>query len=500
MPTPFLPYQRDPIAGNLTTPNNWYEFFRALRQFVEETGIEADSIPQIIERLEELESNALTDFLIQGLISVQVSGTPEYGQVNVQLVNDELEPSDGGYATQTYFYGQDFTGTKGWNELSADNVTVASLPGASYFTLQKALDVLMSPGIITGGELTVLTSTSVRISAGTAVVRIADDNVSELRFFDFPSQDFNVSDVQVTHFYRLEYNGGSPIITDNSVDDADRDTEIPLGSALRGNGLLNITPNPYRVGDVITNLIQRLDAIGPVQRDNSVGGLQLGETGTRNTTVTAGRLWARVSDFTIPAKNSSVDTMANLYFNGTNLTVTSGITQWDNQNYNDLGTGSLVALGNNKYANLWFFMSFNGDHYGYAYGTAEYNTLGEAANENIPSYLTQNFFNQFVLLGRYVFQESAATATFIESAFVTLFTTQAVNNHNDLGGLQGGTTNEFYHLTAAEYGNLVLTGTGSPEGVVTANVGRLYTRTDGGASTTLYVKESGAGNTGWVAK
>ncbi|AWN04223.1 hypothetical protein FDJ57_gp22 [Gordonia phage Sour] len=44
------------------------------------------------------------------------------------------------------------------------------------------------------------------------------------------------------------------------------------------------------------------------------------------------------------------------------------------------------------------------------------------------------------------------------------------------------------------------TGTGSPEGVLTAPVGSLYTRTDGGASTTLYVKESGAGNAGWVAK
>ena len=43
-------------------------------------------------------------------------------------------------------------------------------------------------------------------------------------------------------------------------------------------------------------------------------------------------------------------------------------------------------------------------------------------------------------------------------------------------------------------------GSGSPEGVVTAAVGALYTRTDGGANTTLYVKESGAGNTGWVAK
>jgi hypothetical protein len=41
---------------------------------------------------------------------------------------------------------------------------------------------------------------------------------------------------------------------------------------------------------------------------------------------------------------------------------------------------------------------------------------------------------------------------------------------------------------------------GSPEGVVTAPVGALYTRTDGGAGTTLYVKESGTGDTGWVAK
>lgn len=42
-------------------------------------------------------------------------------------------------------------------------------------------------------------------------------------------------------------------------------------------------------------------------------------------------------------------------------------------------------------------------------------------------------------------------------------------------------------------------GAGSPEGVVTAPVGAIYQRTDGGASTTLYVKESGSGNTGWRA-
>ena len=44
-------------------------------------------------------------------------------------------------------------------------------------------------------------------------------------------------------------------------------------------------------------------------------------------------------------------------------------------------------------------------------------------------------------------------------------------------------------------------GKGSPEGVVTANRGSTFRRTDGGAGTCFYVKESGDGtNTGWVAK
>ncbi len=44
-------------------------------------------------------------------------------------------------------------------------------------------------------------------------------------------------------------------------------------------------------------------------------------------------------------------------------------------------------------------------------------------------------------------------------------------------------------------------GTGSPLNVVVADVGTLYMRTDGGANTTLYVKEAGDGlATGWVAK
>jgi hypothetical protein len=41
---------------------------------------------------------------------------------------------------------------------------------------------------------------------------------------------------------------------------------------------------------------------------------------------------------------------------------------------------------------------------------------------------------------------------------------------------------------------------GTPEGQITAPIGAIATRRDGSTGTTFYVKESGTGNTGWVAK
>jgi hypothetical protein len=43
-------------------------------------------------------------------------------------------------------------------------------------------------------------------------------------------------------------------------------------------------------------------------------------------------------------------------------------------------------------------------------------------------------------------------------------------------------------------------GTGSPEGAKVASVGSIFQRSNGGAGFSVYFKESGTGNTGWVAK
>lgn len=76
------------------------------------------------------------------------------------------------------------------------------------------------------------------------------------------------------------------------------------------------------------------------------------------------------------------------------------------------------------------------------------------------------------------------------------------DNTNDLG--TPSTRFRRVHLAELRFGTAgdrrVVSGTGSPEGAITAPVASQWLRTDGGAGTTFYIKESGTGNTGWVGK
>lgn len=75
------------------------------------------------------------------------------------------------------------------------------------------------------------------------------------------------------------------------------------------------------------------------------------------------------------------------------------------------------------------------------------------------------------------------------------FIMQYINN----GVIKGGIGAEG-NLILGNNSCTVIHGTGNPEGNITASTGSIFLRTDGGTSSTLYVKESGVGNTGWIAK
>jgi len=451
MTNPILPKAQSHIAETSRQPSReWYEFFRKLLQFIQESGADPGVIASILARLDELEQED-NFFVINGLMSIDVSGTPEAGVVQIKLDGDIESPGT------SYYYGTNAAGVKSFYRVR--DAEIDHLPSSTYSTIQEFVNTMHSPGTIDGPTPVIMESgipaTPIRVLAGKGMIRTADDDVSSMPFFNWAQTDFAQASDGLTRFYGVVYNAGSPVVQQRTTYNWDKDTEIPLGSAvIFPSGVAVVTANPYKTGDPITNIIQRFDAQSPAIRDNSIGGLLLGETGIRNNTLTAGRIWSRLSDYDSLAKNSSTTPMLSAFFNGTGLTVASGLTQWDNTRYNNVGAGTLVAMGANKYANLWYFISIDGTKWGWAYGTNEYNTLGAAANEGVPVYLNTNFFQQALLLGRLIFQQGAATASLIESAFNSVFTTAAINNHNDLSGLQGGAVGEYYHLTAAQYAAL----------------------------------------------
>lgn len=58
---------------------------------------------------------------------------------------------------------------------------------------------------------------------------------------------------------------------------------------------------------------------------------------------------------------------------------------------------------------------------------------------------------------------------------------------------------ELYNAQAGDGQDVrIFNGYGTPEGNVAAKVGALYLRQDGDVATTLYVKESGSGDSGWA--
>lgn len=361
--------------------------------------------------------------------------------------------TDGGDST-LHYHASDRARANHTGTQESETVLVDRINGPTYSTLQDFINLSQSAGQITGGVIASAGGNLVNVSAGTGWLRIADDNVSPLVFFDWSALNGINIPTNTSRFIGVEYNSGSPQIVVKTVDTWDEDTEFQLGEVINDNDVIHIVNDPWWVADSVTNIIQRFTSIQQIQRDNAVGGLIVGETGTRNITVSAGRLWSRLNDYDYPAIDTSgSDTFDAYYRNGSGgFTRIAAQTQWPNTQYDD-GTGVLATLGSNKYAVLWWYAETDGDLV-MVYGREQHNNASDAELESVPDTLPERLSKSAVLAARLVFNEGDATALFISSAFSTVFTTIAASNHNALSGLQGGTTGEYYHLTAAQVASL----------------------------------------------
>jgi hypothetical protein len=314
----------------------------------------------------------------------------------------------------------------------ADLLLMARVGDSTYDSVQDMQNIFHSSGWVSGGVVSDGGSNTVDVTAGTGFIRATDSRVVTLLFFDWPAVTGLSVPSDTTRYVGVQYNSGTPQAFVKTTDTWDYNTEFPLYSVVNEGGTLHLLAYPHAVGDHANFMIQRLWETARVAH---ASGATLGETGTRNVTLTAGIFWAKLNRYTTAAQDtSSSDTFDSYYRDGAGgHTKVASETQWDNNSYDD-GSGTLASMTVNRYGNLWFYMESDGQlvcMYGYS-NTA---TLAGALEEAPPSDLPDRLLSHSILVGRIVYQNGGGTASEIQSAFETTFAGTGVTDHGNLAGL-----------------------------------------------------------------
>jgi hypothetical protein len=177
-------------------------------------------------------------------------------------------------------------------------------------------------------------------------------------------------------------------------------------------------------------------------------GLGVTETATRVVHIGAGTAWFVLNHLVLDgiAQGGAGVTSYLLHHTAGNWVRTS-ISQYNNTQY-DNGT-NLATLTNNRYAVNWVYRSLANEEIIIILGTGDY-FAADAVSSSVPA-APQYISEFYYLCGRIIVQKNASSAYLIENTTTTQFGTGTVTDHNDLDGLQGGASGEYYHLTAAQH-------------------------------------------------
>jgi hypothetical protein len=289
------------------------------------------------------------------------------------------------------------------------------------------------------------------IGSGTYALYANSSGVGKIKSYVIPGNTFSLTD-GVTNYIVANYNSGSPVIQVITNLALINDTTIIRVFDIYRQGTILHVLEWDQLGDAQTSKIH-MSIVNTQRQRPEPGGLGLGEAATRLITVGSGTVWTGAVPTVLASFNSSTNTLQFAYHVAGAWTF-SNVTQYNNTQYDD-GTHLQTTPGA-KYVVNFVYRSVGTDtECFYVLGGQAY-TLLQAQASQPPGSLPSVISSHCILVGRIIVQQGASTATQVDSAFATLFTPSASVDHNSLSNIQGGTSNEYYHLTSAEY-----TGTGT---------------------------------------
>lgn len=302
-------------------------------------------------------------------------------------------------------------------------------------TLQSFFNIIWSSWVVSGWVVTDAGGGAVNVTAGTGLIRNSNSDMAPIFSFDW-TQSLWLALAEGNNVVYIDYNAGSPIIavtqTRNDILDNEND-KFELVEVVREWTDLHISDHRQLAR---SQWQQKSYSLTPVARADS-SGLILGETGTRNVTMTEGSIWRKYVRWPVPAVDTSVSGGFDSYYTTDSFstwTKVSDDTQWNNTQYNDI-TSWLVAISPSaRFSFQDFYINGDGE-LTRVYAQAQYASLSAAEEAPTSSSLPPRLQFNSLLIGRIVFQGNDATAQSILSAFDITFSGAAVTDHGALSGL-----------------------------------------------------------------
>ncbi|MCK5607122.1 hypothetical protein KAR91_34885 [Candidatus Pacearchaeota archaeon] len=333
----------------------------------------------------------------------------------------------------------------------SSDLEILKIGSATYANIQDWINITQSAGLISGGVVSDAGGATVDVAGGTGFIKATDDHVAPSLSFDFSASLGLAIPADTIRYVVVDYNAGTPEVQIDITDSIDSHTRFRLATIVNESGTLHILNNPSGISDVTAHISERFYETFPRQRANREGGLILGESGTRNLTLSAGKIYDALNEFDISAIDTSVSGTFDSY--SSSGKESSANTQWDNDNYDNAGT--LTSLSNNRFAILWLYVELDGPLV-CVYGTSQYTSSASAENESAPAVLPLRIQAHSVLVGRIIFQKGAASASEIQSAFSTSFQPTLSTDHNNLSNLTIGDPHTQYQLIAGRPSDITI--------------------------------------------
>lgn len=319
----------------------------------------------------------------------------------------------------------------------AAEVGISKIGSATWKTQDDYNKLFGAVGRATGGVISDAGSNTINVTAGTGFIKATDSDTAQLLSFDWPASNGLSVPANSVRYVGVHYNSGTPEVTLKTTDTWDLDTEFPLGEAINDFVGMHVYNNPWWVTDGTTNIIERIQALGELQRDEHIGGLILSVTGTRNIAVTAGTLWSRLNEFPFAAINTAVSgTFEYYWYNGVAGTWSSSdVTQYSVTQYNDTTQATLQNLTAARYAVQWVYIEADDGHLAVVYPQNQFATIAQAQAQNPPSLIPTHLSENGKLIGKIIIQQGQDTPVSVETVFTTMFSSSLAADHGALTGL-----------------------------------------------------------------